>query len=84
MTDTVPIDDAGRLVVPRGLRRRLGLTGAGRLEIRHVGDHVELRVAPSKISSRTADDGLPILEPQEPLPSISADEVRSTLERTRQ
>lgn len=84
MTATVPIDDAGRLVVPRNLRRRFGLTGAGRLEIRHVGDHVELRPAPSNISSRTADDGRPILEPQEPLPSVSADEVRTTLERTRQ
>lgn len=75
MTDTVSIDDAGRLVVPRNLRRRLGLTGAGRLEIRHVGDHVELRVAPTAISSRTSDDGLPVLEPEEPLPPISSEDV---------
>jgi AbrB family looped-hinge helix DNA binding protein len=83
MTDTVSIDDAGRVVIPRNLRRRLGLTGRGRLEIRHVGDHVELRVAPASISSRTGDDGLPVLEPQQPLPTISSEEVRAALEQSR-
>lgn len=83
MIETVPIDDAGRLVVPREHRRRLGLTGAGRLQIRQVGDHLELRAAPSAISCRTADDGLPLLEPEEPLPPLTADEVRATLERGR-
>lgn len=83
MADTVSIDDAGRLVVPRSLRRRLGLTGAGRLEIRHVGDHVELRVAPTAISSRTGEDGLPVLESEISLPALSSDGARAALEQSR-
>lgn len=83
MTDTVSVDAAGRLVIPRHLRRRLGLSGPGRLEIRHVGDHVELRVASAPISTRTDDDGLPILEADMPLPSVSSEDVRTALEESR-
>jgi AbrB family looped-hinge helix DNA binding protein len=83
MTKTVTIDAAGRVVVPRELRRQLGVHGPCRLEIRQVGDHIELRVASSAITSRTGDDGLPILEPEQPLPPMSDGDVREALEQSR-
>jgi bifunctional DNA-binding transcriptional regulator/antitoxin component of YhaV-PrlF toxin-antitoxin module len=83
MPDIVSIDGAGRVVIPRRFQRRLGLTGPGRLEIRHVGDHVELRVAPVAISGRTGDDGLPVLEPEQPHGTISTEDVRAALEQSR-
>ena len=83
MAQTVGIDAAGRVVVPRELRRQLGVHGPCRLEIRHMGDHIELRVAATAIAGRTGDDGLPILESEEPLPPMTDEDVRNALEQSR-
>ncbi|MGH3566236.1 MAG: AbrB/MazE/SpoVT family DNA-binding domain-containing protein [Pseudonocardia sp.] len=38
----VTIDAAGRVVIPKQVRERLGLTAGSTLEIEELGDHVEL------------------------------------------
>jgi len=43
MSDTVQIDQAGRLVLPKEMRDRLHLQGGDRLVIQLRGDLIELR-----------------------------------------
>jgi AbrB family looped-hinge helix DNA binding protein len=42
------IDNAGRVVIPKVLRERMGLTNGGEVEIRFRDGVVELAVPPSK------------------------------------
>jgi AbrB family looped-hinge helix DNA binding protein len=48
----VSIDSAGRIVLPKPIRERLGLTGGDELEIEETADGVVLRVAGSDPAMR--------------------------------
>lgn len=76
------IDSAGRLVIPKPLRARLGLVGGDRVEIRERDGHLEIEVVPSAMRLKKGDRGL-VAVPEEELPPLTGEIVRSTLERSR-
>jgi AbrB family looped-hinge helix DNA binding protein len=63
----VAMDSAGRIVVPKALREALDLRPGQLLEIRARDGRLEIEVAPMPLK----------------LPTLTADEVRATLERLR-
>ncbi len=76
------IDAAGRIVVPKLMRDELGLTGGQELEITTRDGHLEVDIP--TVSMRLAErDGVVSAVPSEPLPVLTTDQVRETLERTR-
>lgn len=76
------IDPAGRIVVPKVLRDELGLTGGQELEIAARDGRLEIDLL--AVPMRLEDvDGLPSATPASPLPTLTAAEVRRTLERIR-
>jgi AbrB family looped-hinge helix DNA binding protein len=76
------IDGAGRVVIPKELRDRLGLEGGASLEIRESNGRIEIEPtpAPMKLVRRS---GGPVAVPQQRLPPLTDEIVRETLERTR-
>ncbi len=63
------IDGAGRLVVPKAIRDRLGLVGGSELEITERDGRIELEPAPSAIRLVPKGDIL-VAEPTQPLPPL--------------
>ena len=57
---SITIDAAGRVVIPQGVRRRLGLEAGTKLDIEEVDGGVLLKPA-SRVRLEIAEDGLPIL-----------------------
>lgn len=76
------IDAAGRLVVPKALRERLGLTPGMRVDLAFVDGHIELSIAP--IAAHLERRGkLSVITPDEEVPPLTEGMVRATLEATR-
>jgi AbrB family looped-hinge helix DNA binding protein len=76
------IDAAGRIVIPKPLRERLGLDGGRMVEIREREGRLEIEPAPTEMRLVKRGRGLVAL-PAEPLPPLTDDVVRATLEQTR-
>jgi AbrB family looped-hinge helix DNA binding protein len=76
------IDSAGRIVVPKSLRDALALKPGQALEIRAGEGRLEIEVAATPVSLKKRGRGL-VAVPDAPLPSLTAEEVRNTLERIR-
>jgi len=76
------IDAAGRVVVPKALRDRLGLSGGRVLEIREREGRIEIEPAATAMTLEEREGG-PVAVPDEELPPLTDDIVRATLERTR-
>lgn len=80
MTETVTMDKAGRLVLPKAVRDALHLSPGDRLELDLTGDHVTLRPRkPEPPLSR--ERGVWVYTSGEPL---SAEEVRDAIRGSRQ
>jgi AbrB family looped-hinge helix DNA binding protein len=76
------IDAAGRVVIPKPLRERLGLAGGREVEIRERGGRIEIEASPTAM--RLVRKGLgPVAVPLERLPPLTDEIVRATLEQTR-
>ena len=76
------IDAAGRLVVPKALRQALGLQPGQELEVR-VGDgKLEIEPAPTPMRLVRRGKGV-VAVPVKRLPTLTAEQVRDTLERVR-
>lgn len=80
----VKIDAAGRIVIPRQMRRRLGVEGAGEVEINDRADRLEIRPAPTPMRTARSSSGVLVLQPEQELPTMTGDAVRDAVERTRQ
>ncbi len=76
------IDSAGRIVIPKALRDRLGLGRGRAVEIRERDGRIEIEPASTPMSLVTRSGG-PVAVPKEGLPPLTDDIVRATLERTR-
>ena len=76
------IDSAGRVVIPKALRIRLGLEHGRVVEIRERDGRIEIEPAPTPMSLARRAGGL-VAIPAEELPPLTDDLVRATIERTR-
>jgi AbrB family looped-hinge helix DNA binding protein len=76
------IDSAGRIVVPKALRDQLGLTPGVDLEARERDGRLEIEPAPTPMTLVKRKGGA-VAVPRRPLPALSDEVVRETLERTR-
>ena len=78
----VAIDKVGRIVIPKPMRDELGLDGPGELELTAVDGKLELTVPYIKAHLEERD-GWTVIVPDEPIPPLTAEIVRETLERVR-
>jgi AbrB family looped-hinge helix DNA binding protein len=76
------IDAAGRIVVPKPLRDELGMRPGQPLELEVRDGHLEIEIAPVNMRLKRGRRG-PVAVPDEPLPTLTSELVRETLERTR-
>jgi AbrB family looped-hinge helix DNA binding protein len=76
------IDAAGRVVIPKALRERLGLRRGRPVDIRERDGLVEIAPAATPMSLARRGGG-PVAVPHEKLPALTDEIVRETLERTR-
>jgi AbrB family looped-hinge helix DNA binding protein len=76
------IDSDGRLLIPKSLRKRLGLTGGQTVEIQERDGRIEIEPVPTAMTLIDRESG-PVALPEEELPPLTDEIVRTTLERTR-
>ncbi len=78
----VAIDGVGRVVIPKPMRDVLGIDGPTELELTERDGALELTVP--YIKAHLEDrDGWTVIVPDEPVPPLTAEIVRETLERVR-
>lgn len=78
----VTIDSAGRIVIPKALRDRLGLVPGEPLELREREGRIEIEPAPTPMRLARRRHGA-VAVPDQELPALTDELVRATLERVR-
>jgi AbrB family looped-hinge helix DNA binding protein len=76
------IDSAGRIVIPKPIRVRLGLDHGRVVEIRERDGRIEIEPAPTPMSLAKRPGGA-VAVPDEELPTLTDELVRATIEGTR-
>jgi len=76
------IDAAGRIVVPKAIREELALYGGQELEVAAVDGRIQIEVPGSMIHLEERDGHL-VGVPVRPIPPLTDEIVRQTLERVR-
>jgi AbrB family looped-hinge helix DNA binding protein len=76
------IDRAGRIVVPKPLRQALGLRPGQPLEIRAGDGRLEIEITSTPMRLKKRGRGV-VAVPETKLPTLTAVQVRETLERVR-
>lgn len=76
------IDGAGRIVIPRAIREELALYGGQELEISARDGKVEIEVPPTPMRLEERD-GIVVAVTEVPMPTLTQELVRETLERVR-
>jgi AbrB family looped-hinge helix DNA binding protein len=76
------IDSAGRIVVPKVLRDELGLSAGSSVEITSRDGKLEIEPAATKMRLVKRGKGL-VATTDEPLPELSAEDVRAVIESLR-
>lgn len=76
------IDHAGRIVIPKPLRERLGLRGGRPVEIRERDGYLEIEPVGAAMDLVRRDGGL-VAVPRDPVEPLTDELVRETLERSR-
>ncbi len=76
------IDAAGRIVVPKVIREELALYGGQEVEVTAVDGRIEIEVplTPMHMEKR---DGILVAVPDVPIPTLTQELVRETLEKVR-
>jgi AbrB family looped-hinge helix DNA binding protein len=80
----VTIDKAGRLVVPKEIRDRMGLQAGDELEIEEFNGKIEISKPQRERRLIENEDGLLTLEADPNARPVSAEEIRRELERVRE
>lgn len=76
------IDGGGRIVVPKAIRERLGLRPGSQVVLTEADGVLE--IAPAVTAMTVVErDGLVLLATTQPMPVLTADQVRATQEATR-
>ena len=76
------IDRAGRVVIPKGIREQAGLHAGAELDVELRDGRVEIE--PAGVAMRIVEkDGTVAIEAAVPMPRLTVEEVRETLERVR-
>lgn len=76
------IDGAGRVVVPKSIRDRLGLTPGHALDIVERDGRVEMQPLGPKVWIEKRD-GRPVAVTEGPVEPLTVDDVRAAVERLR-
>ena len=76
------IDAAGRVLIPKELRERVGLRRGRPIEIHERDGHIEIEPAGTAMTLVRRAGGA-IAVPEDKLPPLTDELVRDTLERTR-
>ena len=76
------IDSAGRIVVPKALRDELGLSAGAQVEITSRDGKLEIEPAATNMRLVKRGKGL-VATTDEPLPVLSAEDVRAVIESLR-
>jgi AbrB family looped-hinge helix DNA binding protein len=76
------IDSAGRVVIPKAIRTELGLRGGEEIEIVERDGRIEIEPVPTTMRLVRRGNVL-IAETEEPVPPLTDEIVRDTLEKTR-
>ena len=76
------IDAAGRVVVPKAMRDKLGLTGGRAIKIRERDGRLEIEPVPVPMRL-VKRKGVLAAVPARKLPALTYEIVRDTIERTR-
>ena len=76
------IDSAGRIVIPKPLRDRLGLERGRSVDIRERDGRIEIEPAPTAMTLVRRAGG-PVAVPEEELPPLTDEVVRTTIDRGR-
>jgi AbrB family looped-hinge helix DNA binding protein len=76
------IDAAGRLVIPKRIRDRLGLRGNEQVEITERDGRIEIEPAPTGVEL-VREGSVLVARPESPLPPLTDEMVRETLDRVR-
>lgn len=76
------IDAAGRIVVPKALREALHFKPGQPLEMRAGDGRLEIEIAATPVKLVKRGKGV-VAVPETPLPKLTAEQVRDTLERVR-
>ena len=76
------IDSAGRIVVPKALRDALGLRPGQELEVTAGDGRLEIAVVATPMRLEKRGRGV-VAVPRTPLPTLTADDVRDVLDKTR-
>jgi len=76
------IDPAGRLVIPKRIRDRLGLRGNEQVEITERDGRIEIEPAPTEVDL-VREGSVLVARPDRALPPLTDDIVRETLDRVR-
>ena len=76
------IDAAGRLVIPKRIRDRLGLRGNEQVEVTERDGRIEIEPAPTDVEL-VREGSVLVARPQQPLPALTDAIVRETLDRVR-
>lgn len=76
------IDAGGRVVVPKDVRERLGLRPGAQVELTEVDGGLEITPVVTPMSVIERDGGV-VLDTKEPMPTLTAEQVRAVQEATR-
>lgn len=76
------IDPAGRLVIPKRLRDRLGLRGNEQVEITERDGRIEIEPASTEVEL-VREGSVLVARPDRVLPPLTDEIVRETLDRVR-
>jgi AbrB family looped-hinge helix DNA binding protein len=76
------IDAAGRLVIPKALRERLGLRASGEVDVDEHDGVVEIRPVQREVTVDRSGNR-PVLRAINDVPPLTDDEVRELLAETR-
>lgn len=79
---TATIDSAGRLVIPKALRERAGLTPGTRVDFRFHEGAIEITPAEAEVRWETRH-GIQFPVPPDDAPDLSVEEIRDVIDAVR-